>query len=202
MKKIFYFLHQAEKLKDTLRYNQTSSGRKESSAEHSWRLSLMVFTVASELKLEIDVFRALKIAIVHDIAESITGDIDAVRVHKGEISKEEKFKLEILAMQRIKEMLSAETGKEIASLWEEYEKNETSEAKYVKALDKIETLTQLVEAGYKTYDYPEMIANYADKAVKNFPPLLPMLKILKGKLKMEFEKGGLEWKSEYDSITS
>ncbi|EKD58978.1 MAG: hypothetical protein ACD_56C00015G0006 [uncultured bacterium] len=141
MEKIFDFLHQVEKLKDTLRYNQTSGGRKESSAEHSWRLSLMVFVVAEQLKLKLDVFRAIKIAIVHDIAESITGDIDAIKVHDGEITKEEKHELEISALQKIREMLPVNIGQEIFDLWNEYEENETQEAKYIKALDKIETLT-------------------------------------------------------------
>jgi len=186
MEKIFDFLHQVEKLKDTLRYNQTSGGRKESSAEHSWRLSLMVFVVAEKLKLDMNVDRAIKIAIVHDLAESITGDIDAVRIAKGEISKEEKQKLEIEAMETLRTMLSDEIGTEIVALWEEYEKCETQEAKYVKALDKLETLTQLIEAGYAFYDQPEYIANYADKAVHNFPQLIPMLGIVKRKLKTEF----------------
>jgi hypothetical protein len=49
-------------------------------------------------------------------------------------------------------------------------------------------LTQLAESGYKIYDKPELIANYANKAVKKFPELLDMLKIVKRKLKDEFLK--------------
>jgi putative hydrolase of HD superfamily len=53
LKKIFAFLRQAEKMKSAMRYNQTTGGRKESSADHSWRLVLMVFIVAEELGLDI-----------------------------------------------------------------------------------------------------------------------------------------------------
>jgi len=75
----------------------------------------------------------------------------------------------------------------------------TPEARFVKALDKIETLTQIAEAGHKIYDAPEFIANYADQAVRNFPLLEGMLKIVKRKLKAEFKKGRILWKKEYDT---
>lgn len=200
MEKIFAFLHKVEKLKSTLRYNQTSDGRTESSAEHSWRLSLMVFMFVEELQLEIDCNRAMKIAIVHDIAESITGDIDAVKISDGEISKEEKNKMEVGAMEKLRVTLPHKLGDDVYILWNEYEEGKTSEAKFVKALDKIETLTQLYEAGYEFYDRPEFIPNYADKAVKNFPELIDALMMVKQKLKSEYLKGNIDWKERYDNI--
>lgn len=200
LEKIFDFLRQAEKLKSAFRYNQTTGGRKESSADHSWRLALMVFVFAQELNLKVDVSCAMKIALVHDIAEAITGDIDFLEIYDGKIEKVEKQKIEIEAVEKLRNILAPETGKEIFNLWNEYEKCETAEAKFVKALDKIETLTQLAESGHKTYDRPEIIANYADSAVKNFPELLPALKIIKQRLKEEFAKGGFEWIEEYERI--
>lgn len=198
--KIFDFLHKIEKLKPTYRYNKTSTGEKESSADHSWRLALMVFILASELKLDIDVVKAIKIALVHDLAEALTGDIDAALIAEGKTTAEDKYSLETKAIKELKETLPKESGDEISNLWHEYEKCETQEAKFVKALDKIETLTQLVECGHEMYDKPEFIANYADKAVKNFPELTEVLKIVKRKLKAEYEKGGIEWKEEYNTI--
>jgi putative hydrolases of HD superfamily len=198
LRKVFNFLHQIENLKSTLRYPLTKSGRQESAADHSWRLSLMCFVVAKELNLDIDVGHTLKIAIVHDIAESITGDIDYVKIVDKKISKEEKQNLEICAMKKIKATLPLKTSEEIYALWLEYEEAKTREAKFVKAMDKLETLTQLIEAGYKTFDRPEIISCYANKAVEAFPELKEMLKILKEKLKKEFEKGNFEWKEEYN----
>jgi len=200
LEKIFDFLKIIENLKSTLRYNKTTSGRQESSAEHTWRLALMVFLMAEELKLDVDAARSVKIALVHDIAEAITGDIDAVLIAEGKFSKEEKDKNEIEAIARMQALLPENPGNEIAGLWNEYNDGKTKEAKFVKAMDKIETHTQLVESGYKTYDKPEYIANYANKAVKQFPELLPMLKILKKKFKAEFAKGNIEWKKDYDSL--
>ena len=200
LEKIFNFLHKIENLKSTLRYSKTTSGRKESSADHSWRLALITFIIADELKLDIDVNKSIKIALVHDLAEALTGNIDAISIAEGKFSKEEKEKQEIEAIMNLKKTLPETIGKEISDLWHEYNKGNTKEAKFVKALDKIETLTQLAESGYKIYDKPEFIVNYANKSVKAFPELLDTLKILKRKLKAEFDKGNIEWKPEYNSL--
>lgn len=200
LEKIFDFLRKIEKLKSTLRYNKTTSGRKESSAEHSWRLALMAFIIADGLKLDIDANRAVKIALAHDLAEALTGDIDAISITEGKFSKEEKGKQEIKAITNLQKTLPELIGKEISGLWHMYNDGDTKEAKFVKALDKIETLTQLAESGYKTYDRPEFIPNYADQSIKSFPELLGMLKIVKEKLKAEFKKGNIEWKKEYNAL--
>jgi len=193
LEKIFSFFQTTEKLKSTLRYNTTTGGRKESVAEHSWRLALMVFVLARELKLKIDIEKAIKIALIHDLAEAITGDIDAIRISKGEVSKEQKHKLELEAIKQIKNSLP-KLGKEIYELWAEYENCSTEEGRFVKGVDKLETLTQLSEAGYKTYDEPNFIMEYVNKAVKDFPTIKDFLLTAKDKIKAEFVKGGLEWK--------
>jgi len=177
--KVLNFLHQAEKLKSTVRFLERKDMLRESSADHSWRLTLMVFVIADELKLNINTEKALKIAIIHDLAESITGDIDYVLIAEGRVSKEEKQKLEREAMEKIKNSLPPKIGEEIYNLWNEFENGSTEEAKFVKALDKLEALTRLLKVGYKAYDRPEIIPTYANEAVKNFPELTEMLKKLK-----------------------
>ena len=198
LEKIFKFFHQAEKLKTTMRFLESKDIVQESSAAHSWRLSLMTFVIASELKLSLNTEKALKIAIVHDLAESITGDIDYLLITNGKVSKEEKKKLEENAMQQIKNSLPKKIGNEIYNLWKEFETQSTNEGKFVKALDKLETLTHLVEVGYKAYDKTEVIPTYANEAVKTFPELSEVLKKIKKELKLEFEKGSIPWREEYN----
>ncbi|KAG1316372.1 hypothetical protein G6F62_013547 [Rhizopus arrhizus] len=86
--------------------------------------------------------KCIKMAIVHDLAEAVVGDITP---HAG-VSKEEKFTLEKNAMNSfIKTLGDTEMIKEIASLWHEYEDAKTSEALFVKDLDKFEMIVQAVE---------------------------------------------------------
>ncbi len=137
--KIFDFLHKVGKLKLTFRFSEVKNmpeDLKDSSAAHSWRLVLMVFIVADELNLDINIEHALEIAIIHDIVEAITGDIDQVLIFDGKVSKEEKQRNEKEAMEKLKESLPLKLGNKVSNLWNEYEGSPTKEAKFVKALDK------------------------------------------------------------------
>lgn len=148
MREILDFLHIAEKLKKELRHSWLSDGRQESSAEHSWRVALMAIVFHSELKSNIDLAKALKIAIVHDIAEAEAYDIPAQDTHRTN----EKARVELAAMEKIRGVLGEEIGNEIFSLWQEYEEQNTLEAKYIKAIDKMEVRLQHNEADIKSWD--------------------------------------------------
>jgi len=111
--KIFSFLKKAEKLKSTLRYNKNTSGRNESTADHSWRLALMVPIITKELKMDVDINKSIQIALVHDLAEAITGDIDAIEIAEGRVSKEQKKEGELKAMEQFKQLLPIEDGNNI-----------------------------------------------------------------------------------------
>ena len=142
----------------------------------------------------------MKIALVHDIAEGLTGEIDYRLIFFGKMSKKEKNARERKAMLKIRKTLPQKLGKEIFDLWQDYENSRTREAKFVKALDKIETTIHLIEAGHEKYDFPELIATYPDEAVADFSELKKFLKAVKGRLKKEFQKGRFLWKKEYDNI--
>ena len=66
----------AEKLKCNTRHSDTSSGRRESVAEHSWRLALMAMLVGPEFP-EADRDRVIRMCLIHDLGEAFTGDIPA-----------------------------------------------------------------------------------------------------------------------------
>jgi len=208
LEKIFEFFDEVNKLKKSLRYSEIKEeSHRDSTAEHTWRLTLMIYIIADELKLDIDILKALKISLVHDLAESLTGDIDAVRVANGEITKQEKNILEKEAINKLKNLLPEKIGNKIYSLWEDYEESKSKEAIFVKALDKFETMTHLMNVGwipttknhYKI-DVHSFFAAYANKPVKSFPELKQVLDIIKSKLKNEYEKYGFEWKQEYDNL--
>lgn len=202
LEKIFDFLKIAGNLKNIYRYGDVEILNDESTADHSWRLALIAMIFAKELKLKINTEYALKLAIVHDLPESITGDITADKTMSDSALKYEKQREEIKVISRFKKILPKIQGKEIYELWHDYEFSKTKEAKFIKALDKIEAYINWIEAGYKYIvkcEKPHHIAVYPDEAVKNFPKLLPVLKILKNKMKQEFKRGGIEWKREYES---
>ena len=132
---ILAFLRGAERLKDTLRSSHTSSGRPESVAEHTWRLCLMALLLRDEVP-EVDFSKLIRICIVHDLAEAITGDIPAIDQDAAapKAAEERLGLLDILAP--LPEGLQVE----LVALWDEYESAASAEARLAKALDKLETV--------------------------------------------------------------
>lgn len=199
LEKLVDFFIEIESFKKTFRYSTCPDHVKDSSAEHSWKIAFMASVLNKEVK-DIDSYRALQICLVHDLAEAITGDIDAYRIVLGEITKEQKQKMEEEVMAGIKEKLS-DRGQEIYDLWREFEDHKTPEARYARALDKIEALIHLLSVNYIAREdnaEAELTAKYADKAVDEFPQLKPILDIIKTKLKEEFKKQGFNWKEHYN----
>jgi putative hydrolases of HD superfamily len=70
------FIQEAERLKNVLRSAHTSTGRRESTAEHTWRLCLMALTFEDQLGT-VDFAKILKLCVVHDLGEAISGDVPA-----------------------------------------------------------------------------------------------------------------------------
>ena len=203
IEKIFDFLHEIENLKNTLRWNKTSKGRQESTAEHSWQLAVMALVVSKELNLKLDINHAIRIALAHDLAEAITGDVDYGDIVRGKISKSEKEKMEFNAMQKLQKSLPETIGVEIMDLWKEYEECKTEEAKFIKALDKLETTTQQIEMNFNQdvdadIDGVSLIATYPNKSMQFYPQIEPLWKIVKKKLKEKYLRENIPWKEEYD----
>ncbi|MES0879469.1 HD domain-containing protein [Roseibium sp. SCP14] len=131
------FLQAAEQLKDTLRSGSTRNGRRESTAEHSWRLALMILVFEKELG-EVDILRLLKLSLIHDLGEAISGDIPAPEQNPGDDRQErERHDFQVLCSS-----LPSDMAQDLLSLWDEYTQAQTLEARLAKAFDKLETMLQ------------------------------------------------------------
>lgn len=105
-----------------------------------YRMGLMAL-IAPDIP-GIDRDKCIKMAIVHDIAEAIVGDITP----SDGVPKAEKSRKEREALEHMCKLLGAESrAKEMSELWNEYEENSTPEAKIVKDFDKVEMILQALE---------------------------------------------------------
>lgn len=138
------FLNIAEKLKCNTRHSYTSSGRRESVAEHSWRLALMAYLVRDEFP-EIDMDRVIQMCLFHDMGEAVTGDIPCFEKTGRDEAVEDDAVLWLL------EQLPASYRSDVGKLFEEMREQKTQEAKLYKALDKLEALIQHNEADISTW---------------------------------------------------
>ena len=138
------FLNKIEKLKCNTRHSWTSSGRRESVAEHSWRLSVMAMLCADEYP-EVDINKVIKMCLIHDFGEAVTGDIPAFVKTETDEAEEEK------AVQSILSMLPDDYRNELTELFAEMNELKTDEAKLFKALDNLEAVLSHNEADISTW---------------------------------------------------
>ena len=108
------FLKTAEQLKCNTRHSYTSSGRLESVAEHSWRLALMAMLVGDEFP-ELDMDKVIKMCLIHDMGEAITGDIPAFE------KTDKDRKVENKKVEQLTDILPKPVRAEWKALFEEME---------------------------------------------------------------------------------
>ena len=138
------FLAMAEKLKCNTRHSYTSSGRHESVAEHSFRLALMAYMVSDEVP-EIDTDKVIKMCLIHDLGEAITGDIPSFeKTDSDEVAEDG-------AVSGFVNQLPEYWKKQLGEMYSEMNELKTPEAKLYKALDKLEAVIQHNEADISTW---------------------------------------------------
>ncbi len=130
----------------------------ESGADHSWGVALLGWLLARDHP-ELDRERVLLLGLVHDLPEAVAGDptpFDHVRDAAGvipanhfsnapdytEAARRSKQQAEADALDEMLRDLPASLAAEIHSAWREYEAGQTPEARFVRQIDKLETLLQ------------------------------------------------------------
>jgi putative hydrolase of HD superfamily len=166
----------AERLKFELRHSYTSSGRQESVAEHTWRMSLMAVLIEPLLKQKIDTARLLKMIIIHDLVEAEAKDVSALDVLRNPEIKAGKLAREKQAIENLRSALQETNGQEIYDLFYEFEDKITYEAKVANALDKLEVQLQHNHADFSTWEEIEYDMVYMMNQHVSFDPTLFELK--------------------------
>ena len=151
-RQLINFLGIIEKLKRNTRHVWNSDGRQESVADHCWRLSVMALLVAGEFP-EVDIEKVVKMCLIHDFGEALTGDIPSFYKTKQD-EENESFAVADLLKQ-----LPEEAAKEFASLFAEMAELKTAEAKLFKALDKMEAVISHNESPLETWLELELSEN-------------------------------------------
>lgn len=142
------FIMELDKLKNVGRQTYLGdASRKENDAEHSWHLALMAFILSDYANERIDVLKAMKMALLHDVIEIDAGDTYAYD-DKGNETKRER---ELKAADRIFGLLPEKQAAEYRQLWDEFEAMETPEAKFVNMLDKVQPILLNDASGGKSW---------------------------------------------------
>lgn len=131
------FLLTAHRLTSVVRVNRLLDGsRGESSAEHSWHLALAAVVLAPRFAPQVDLARVVTMVVLHDLVEVDAGDVPIY----DEQGRRDVVALEQAAAERIFGRLPSDQAGELLGLWREAEAVETDDARFAKALDRLQPL--------------------------------------------------------------
>lgn len=130
------FIAECDKLKEIFRQtSNTQSRRAENDAEHSWHLCLCAIVLAEHANAPgLDILRVLKMVILHDLVEIDAGDTFGYDT-AGQVDQHAR---ECVAANRIFGLLPADQARDFRALWDEFEAQQTPEAKFALAVDRFQ----------------------------------------------------------------
>lgn len=171
---LLVFLNIAEKLKCNTRHSWTSNGRHESVAEHSWRMALFAMAIADEFS-ELDMNKVIKMCLIHDLGEAITGDIPTF------YKTENDENVELKAIDQLLNTVSGPFKESLQALFNEMDQLSTPEARLYKCIDKCEVVLQHNETSLDTWielEY-ELNQTHGEKECAEFDYMKRLRKRLK-----------------------
>lgn len=138
---ILWFLETIDKFKTVYRATYIGEqSRHENDAEHTWHMAMFALLLHQELSIEVNIEHALKLILTHDLVEIYAGDTFAYDV-AGNQDKEER---EERAAQALFAQLPEDLRTQIYCWWREFEECKTPEARYARAVDKLQAFAQNV----------------------------------------------------------
>ncbi len=144
--RLLEILSRAAVLKTTTRHCYTEAERRESVADHSWRIALMAMLLSGEPEFSgTDMDKVIRMCLIHDLGETFTGDIPTFEKTTGDVKKEDEL------FDRWVKSFPEPQRSEWTSLLSEMDALQTREARTYKALDKLEALISHNESDISTW---------------------------------------------------
>lgn len=165
LEKELQFILAIDALKQIQRRNYIlDDSRRENSAEHSWQI--MVFAQIlypyAKNKEKIDLMRVMKMLSIHDIVEIDAGDTFAF----DEKAMENKYERELASAQRIFGILDEPIRSEFLNLWKEFEAEQTPDAIFACAVDRIMPFILNTHTSAKSWKQAEVTENQIRKVIE------------------------------------
>lgn len=135
MRKQIEFALLMDKQKNIFRQNHLAdNSRRENDAEHAWHMAVMAYLFREYANEDIDISKVILMCLIHDVVEIEAGDTYA---YDEEAKKSQRDREEI-AKKHIFGMLPSDQGRELEVLFDEFEAQETAEARFAKAMDNLQ----------------------------------------------------------------
>jgi putative hydrolase of HD superfamily len=143
------FIAEAGRLKGVLRQTTLADPpRRENSAEHSWHLTVLALALAEYAPPGADLARVVAMLAVHDIVEVDAGDLSAYAPQSDQARQQSA---ERAAADRLFALLPSDQAGSMRKLWDEFEERATIEARFARALDRLQPILENVKVGGGTW---------------------------------------------------
>ena len=143
------FVLELDRLKGVQRQTLLADGsRRENSAEHSWHLAAMVLVLGEHAPPGTDLGRVTTMLVLHDTVEIDAGDL---YVYAPEAAQATYRRAEAAAAERIFGLLPPAQGRRLREIWEEFEERRTAEARFARALDRLQPMLLNYHTGGQTW---------------------------------------------------
>lgn len=156
-------LYQIFKLKNLFRQGwlkrDIPSSIGESVADHSFGTAMTAWIIAKKFRLDLDIEKILKMALVHEIGEIYAGDITPV----DGVSLEDKYQRELESIEKV--FADYPNNEEFINLWKEFEEAKSPEAIFMKQIDKFEMGLQASIYQGHGYDKMEEFLQSAERVI-------------------------------------
>lgn len=167
------FILEIDKLKSIYRTTKIiNKSRQENDAEHSWHLC-MIACILEEYSTfnDLDMLKIIKMLLIHDMAEIVSGDTYAFDIIGGKNKK----KLEKHSFAKILSFLPQEQAKEYFGLWDEFNACKTNESKYAKCIDKIQPFLMDIYTNGETWIYGQITKKQLTDYLSILSEVFPIL---------------------------
>lgn len=167
------FLTEACRLKAVNRATPLCDGsRPENSGEHSWHIALYALVLAEQAQEGVDINRVIRMLLIHDLVEIDAGDAPIYGNHDTAVLEA----AEVAAANRIFGLLPPDQATSLRALWQEFEANQTADARFAKSLDRFQPPNQNLAAGggsWTDYDvsYATLVERVGSKIAHGAPGL-------------------------------
>jgi len=145
------FIAEAGRLKGVLRQTALAGpglDRPENSAEHSWHLAVMALVLAEHAPPGVDLSRVTGMVLIHDLVEIDAGDLF---LYADQHLQEQQEIAEREAAERIFALLPVQQGNFLRHLWEEFMARQSADAKFARALDRLQPMLENMKTGGGTW---------------------------------------------------
>ena len=142
------FIKEIEKLKSVRRFNRTLDGRFENSAEHSWQSAIAAMVLQDYYPEKLDMEKVTSMLLIHDLGEIYAGDTwvfdDEKKLHSHDRER--------ASIEKTMSLLPEEKYLQMKNLWLEFEKGQSSEARYARVIDALVPLINHLEVSEFNYN--------------------------------------------------